>query len=82
MPQPQGGGDIAPSGFTFQPIAFVRSPYARRIDAPQATVDLALHNIKADGARLLAEFGNERQTDITEANHGNSSHNNTFNPKR
>lgn len=54
---------------------------ARRINAPQAAVDLALHNIETDGAPLLAEFGDERQTDITEANHGNSSHNNTFNLK-
>ncbi len=56
--------------------------FARRIDAAQAAVDLALHDIKTDGAPLLAEFGNEGQTDITEANHGNSSHSNTFNLKR
>lgn len=43
----------APDTFAFQPIAFVRSPYARRIDAPhQSTVVAGTESGRAAEARI------------------------------
>lgn len=49
----------APTAFTFQPIAFVRSPYVRRIDAPhQSTVVAGTETGSAADAHieLVADF--------------------------
>lgn len=53
MPQPQGAGAAVAPGFSFQPIAYVHSPYARRIDAPhQATVVAGTETGDAAAARI------------------------------
>lgn len=53
MPQPQGTAAAAAPAFSFQPIAYVRSPYARRIDAPhQASVVAGTETGDAADARI------------------------------
>ncbi len=53
MPQPEGAAAAIAPEFAFQPIAYVRSPYARRIDAPhQATVVAGTETGDAAEARI------------------------------